>query len=364
MSQTQINGALQIKPGSIPWAAMASGAIVPTSSLVAGALFIQSTGTVSMAASLNMGSNTIIGGAPPVNATDFATKSYVDASVGGFTIHGAEVVSVANIAALTGLPTIDGVTLVAGNVALLVGQTTASQMGPWVVSAGAWTRPSWWASASTIPEGNYFLIDANGTTYKNTKWWVTNTGNIVVDTTPLTFTMDQSGVNYVNGNGLNLSALSFSVNPAPNSGIAVTGTGVAAIGNAAALISVNGGGIGITAASAPAQVILGNASNAPTWTALSGDVTIGPTGVTTVNNISGAGFLKYTAFIANESPAGTVNGTNAAFTLANTPQFLQLYLNGVILEAGSGNDYTIAGTSITMLLVPATGDKLRAYYTH
>ena len=364
MSQTQINGALQIKPGSIPWAAMASGAIVPTSALVAGALFIQSTGTVSMAASLNMGSNTIIGGAPPVNATDFATKSYVDASVGGFTIHGAEVVSVANIAALTGLPTIDGVTLVAGNVALLVGQTTASQMGPWVVSAGAWTRPSWWASASTIPEGNYFLIDANGTTYKNTKWWVTNTGNIVVDTTPLTFTMDQSGVNYVNGNGLNLSALSFSVNPAPNSGIAVTGSGVAAIGNAAALISVNGGGIGITAASAPAQVILGNASNAPTWTALSGDVTIGPTGVTTVNNISGAGFLKYTAFIANESPAGTVNGTNAAFTLANTPQFLQLYLNGVILEAGSGNDYTIAGTSITMLLVPATGDKLRAYYTH
>ena len=364
MSQTQINGGLQIKSASIPWAAMVPGAIVPTSSLVAGALFIQSGGSVAMAASLNMGSNTIVGGASPVNATDFATKAYVDASVGGFTIHGAEVVSVGNIAALTGLPTIDGVTLLAGNIALLVGQTTASQNGPWAVGTGAWTRPSWWASASTLPEGNYFLIDANGTTYKNTKWWVTNTGNIIVDTTPLTFIMDQSGVNYVNGNGLNLSALSFSVNPAPNSGIAVTGSGVAAIGNAAGLISVNGGGIAITPASAPAQVILGNASNAPTWASLTGDVTIGPTGVTTVNNVSGAGFLKYTAYVANESPAGTVNGTNSAFTLANIPQFLQLFLNGVVLEAGSGNDYTIAGTAITMLLVPATGDKLRAYYTH
>ncbi len=364
MSQTQLNGASQIKSGSIPWAAMAPGAIVPTASLVQGPLFIQSGGSVAMTAPLNMGSNNIQSLAPPVNATDAATKSYVDATINGFTIHGAEVVSVANVTTLSGLPTIDGVTLAAGNVALLVGQTTGSQMGPWVVSAGAWTRPSWWASASSIPEGNYFLIDANGTTYKNTKWWVTNTGPIVVDTTALTFTMDQSGVNYTNGNGLNLSALSFSVNPAPNSGIAVTGSGVAAIANTAALISINGGGIGITAASQPAQVILGNASNAPTWTALSGDVTIGPTGVTTVNNISGAGFVKYTAFIANESPGGSVNGSNAAFTLANTPQFLQLFLNGVVLEAGSGNDYTIAGNALTMLLVPSTGDKLRAYYTH
>lgn len=364
MAQTQINGASQIKAASIPWAAMAAGAIVPTSSLVAGALFIQSGGGVAMTAPLNLGSNTIEALANPVNATDAATKSYVDATINGFTIHGAEVVSVTNIAALTGLPTIDGVTLTAGNVALLTAQTTASQSGPWIVGAGAWTRPAWWASASTIPEGNYFLIDSNGTAYKNTKWWVTNTSSIVVDTTPLTFTMDQSGVNYVNGNGLLLSGLSFSVNPAANGGIAVTGSGVSAIANAANLITVGAAGIGITPATAPAQLILGNAANAPTWTALTGDVTIGPTGVTAVNNVAGAGYMKYPALIANETPAGTVNGANAAFTLANLPQWLQLFLNGVVLEVGAGNDYTIAGTAITMLLVPATGDKLRAYYTH
>ena len=353
MAQTQINGTIQIKNGSIPWAAMTPGAIVPTASLVQGALFIQSGGSVAMTASLNMGSNTIQALSNPVNATDAASKAYVDATINGFTIHGAEVVSVANIATMSGLPTIDSVTLLAGNSCLLTQQTSASQNGPWIVGSGAWTRPSWWASASIIPEGNYFLIDANGTLYKNTKWWVTNTGNIVVDTTALTFTMDQSGVNYVNGNGLNLSALTFSVNPALNGGISVTGAGVAAIANGTNLITVGASGIGITPSTSNAQIVLGNASNVPTWTSLTGDVTIGATGV-----------MKYGALLANETPGGSVNGTNAAFTLANTPQWLQLFLNGVVLEVGSGNDYTISGTAITMLLVPATGDKLRAYYTH
>jgi hypothetical protein len=299
-----------------------------------------------------------------VNATDAASKAYVDATINGFTIHGAEVVAVANVGSLSGLPTIDAVTLSAGNVALLIAQTLPAQNGPWVVGSGAWTRPTWWAAASTIPEGNYFLIDSNGSFYKNTKWWVTNTTNIVVDTTPLTFTMDQSGVNYFNGNGLLLSGTTFTVNPAPNSGIAVTGSGVAAVANAANLISIGAAGIGITPASAAAQVILANASNVPAWTALTGDVTIGATGVTTVNNLAGSGFMKYPALIANEIPGGTINGSNATFALANTPQWLQLFLNGVVLEVGSGNDYTIAGTAITMLLVPQSGDKLRAYYSH
>ena len=40
----------------------------------------------------------------------------------------------------------------------------------------------------------------------------------------------------------------------------------------------------------------------------------------------------------------------------------QIFLNGQLLDAGGGNDYTISGTSITMLSAPITGDKLRATY--
>jgi hypothetical protein len=68
--------------------------------------------------------------------------------------------------------------------------------------------------------------------------------------------------------------------------------------------------------------------------------------------------------IWGETPSGTVNGVNTAFTLANTPMAgtEQIFLNGLLLEAGAGNDYTISGTAITMLQVPVTGDRLRANY--
>lgn len=67
----------------------------------------------------------------------------------------------------------------------------------------------------------------------------------------------------------------------------------------------------------------------------------------------------------NETPTGTINGINVTFTLAHTPlSWIQLYLNGVILEPGAGNDYTLSGSTVTMLFAPATGDKLRVYYIY
>lgn len=366
MSQTTINGATQIKSGTVPWAAMATGAIVPTASLVAGALFIQSGGSVAMAASLNMGTNTIQNVSTPVNANDAASKAYVDATVNGFTIHGARVVAVANVTTLSGLPTTDGVTLTDSQIELLTAQTTQSQNGPWAVHSGAWTRPSWWASAAVIEEGNYFILDPDGTTYKNTKWFVTNTGNVTVDTTAVTFTQDSSGTSYSNGTGLSLTGTVFAV-------LYGTTSTTACVGNDARIPTSLGTGVdtalGISVNTGSGLAVLSSgvlaAAQVPAYTG--GDVTSAGGSLTlTVNNTSGSGFVKYGDFIFNETPSGTVNGSNATFTLANAPASsgvdLELCLNGVCLEPGSGNDFTISGTTITMLLVPQTGDKLRAYY--
>jgi hypothetical protein len=290
-------------------------------------------------------------------------KSYADALINGFTLHGARVVATANVSALTGLPTTDGVTLIDGNCQLNVGQTTQSQNGPWIVHASAWTRPTWWAAAASISEGNYFIIDPDGTANKNTKWFVTNTGAITVDTTAVTFTQDLSGTSYVNGNGLNLAGTTFSVNPLTNGGITVAGGGVSVQANGTNLITVGASGVGISNSGGSGQIIVANGSSVPVWVAASGDVTVAAGGGMTVNNTAGSGFTKYTNFVANETPGGTINGSNAAFTLANTPQWLQLQLNGVTLEPGAGNDYTISAAAVTMLLIPQTGDKLRAYYT-
>lgn len=69
-------------------------------------------------------------------------------------------------------------------------------------------------------------------------------------------------------------------------------------------------------------------------------------------------------FVDKEVPSGSINGSNTAFTLANTPVAGSEhgYLNGLLMESGSGNDYTISGATVTMLTAPLTGDKLRFSY--
>lgn len=69
-------------------------------------------------------------------------------------------------------------------------------------------------------------------------------------------------------------------------------------------------------------------------------------------------------FVDNEVPSGSINGSNVTFTLANTPVSgsVHLYINGLRGKVGSGNDYTISGSTITMEYALATGETLIADY--
>ena len=365
MTQTLIRGSTQIMPGTITSALLASSLNLPTSQLQDGAKFIKSDGTLAMAAALNMASFNINNLATPVNAGDAATKAYVDALANGLTFHQAcRVVSTSNLPTLSGLLTVDAVTLVTGNRVLLTAQTTGSQNGPWVVSSGAWTRPADWTSAATLSEGAYFLIDPDGASYKNTKWICTNTGSFIVDSAATTWSQDQSGSSYSNGNGIALSGTVFSAKINTGTGLGFDGSAnIQIVPDPSGLLSVSASGIRIGGATAGGQMIVANASNNPAWVTPSGDVSVSNAGAMTVNNTSGAGFIKYGNLVANETPSGTINGSNTAFTLANANAYqLELFLNGQLLEPGSGNDYTISGNAVTMLFAPLSGDKLRAYY--
>ena len=79
---------------------------------------------------------------------------------------------------------------------------------------------------------------------------------------------------------------------------------------------------------------------------------------------SNVAYLAASNFVAKETPAGAVDGTNTTFVLANTPiaGTEHLYYNGLLLESGAGNDYTITGGTITMLFAPQSGDKIRCSY--
>lgn len=94
---------------------------------------------------------------------------------------------------------------------------------------------------------------------------------------------------------------------------------------------------------------------------LSGD----PDQYVQVGNLPSGGGLASTNFVYNETPSGTINGSNVTFTLANTPTSgkVTIYKNGV-LQAPT-TDYTISGGTITFVTAPNTNpysDILTANY--
>jgi len=72
------------------------------------------------------------------------------------------------------------------------------------------------------------------------------------------------------------------------------------------------------------------------------------------------------SFADNETPSGTVNGSNTAFVLAHTPSpaaSLQFFVNGVLQVAG-GTDYTLVTATATFGSAPTTGAVLTAFYRY
>jgi len=70
------------------------------------------------------------------------------------------------------------------------------------------------------------------------------------------------------------------------------------------------------------------------------------------------------SLIHNEVPTGDINGTNAAYVLANTPvaNSEQVYLNGVLQQIGPTNDYTLSTATITFNTAPLTGSIILVSY--
>lgn len=92
--------------------------------------------------------------------------------------------------------------------------------------------------------------------------------------------------------------------------------------------------------------------------------TLGTTAITWQEVGVGGGSLLNSNFVDKELPAGSINGSNVTFTLANTPVAgsVHLYLNGLLQDEGGGFDYTISGATITMVTAPASGERLVASY--
>lgn len=103
------------------------------------------------------------------------------------------VATTANLAALSGLLTIDGVVLVAGDRVLVKDQAAGSQNGIYVAAVGAWARAADADDGAKLNSGAIIPIEA-GTANGDTLWMLTTDGAITIGVTALAFSNIQGNV--------------------------------------------------------------------------------------------------------------------------------------------------------------------------
>jgi hypothetical protein len=207
-----------------------------------------------MTGAIAMGTNKITGLGTPTDATDAATKSYVDSAAQGIdwkaSVRAATTTNVTLASDLENGDTLDGVTLATGNRILVKNQSTGSENGIYVVAeSGAPTRST---DADTDAEltSNFAVFVEEGTANADQGYVLTNDGAITVGTTALVFTQFTGLGQVVAGDGL--SKTGNTLNVTAGTGISITGDAVTNEG----VLSITGTANQITASASTGAITL------------------------------------------------------------------------------------------------------------
>jgi hypothetical protein len=147
--------------------------------------------------------------AAPAAATDIANKQYVDYYAAGLSWKApVTVASTANIPTLSGLLTVDTVTLVAGETVLVKNQTNAADNGIYVAASGAWTRS---VGADVWEEFIGAIVFVIEGTQAGTAWFCTAQPGGTLGTTAINWSNFSVASTYTAGTGLTLVGTQFSI---------------------------------------------------------------------------------------------------------------------------------------------------------
>jgi hypothetical protein len=198
------------------------------------------TGAVSMA------TYKITGLGTPTDATDAATKGYVDNAVVGIdwkaSVRAATTANLDISSDLENGDTVDGVTLATGDRVLVKNQSTGSQNGIYIVAAsGAASRSTDCDTAAELT-ASFAVFVEEGTTNADSGYTLTNNGTVTVGTTALTFTQFTGLGQVTAGDGLSKTGNTLNVTAGTGisiSGDAVTNDGVLSIAGTANQITAS-----------------------------------------------------------------------------------------------------------------------------
>ena len=161
----------------------------------------------------------------PTAATDVVNKQYLDGLAAGITWKQAvRVGTTANLTSLSGLQTIDGITLQTADRVLVKNQTNAAENGIYVANSGAWNRAS---DADTWDEYVGAVVFIDGGSQLGAAYYCTAQPGGTLGVTALNWSALSISSSYTAGTGLSLIGNQFSITD--------TGVGAATYGSAAAV---------------------------------------------------------------------------------------------------------------------------------
>jgi len=286
---------------------------------------------------IDMGGHKITNVAPGTDPSDVVIKSQLDSIAAGLDPkESCRAATTGNIT-LSGLQTIDGVSLQVGDRVLVKDQTDPKQNGIYDASVTGWSRSSD-ADGDIVGEvsGGMFTFIEAGTGNAGSGWVVVADGTLDPDTDPITFTQFAGGGALTGGLGINVNGTEIVADTDGSSIINTAGSGsqigIKALGVVAGLLASdsvitskimdgNVTAIKINADIAGSALTKNSTSNAL-------DVNVDGTTISIVGNQLQANATALTAAIAGD---------------------------GLIRNAGSGElDVNVDGTTIEI-----TGDTLR-----
>lgn len=145
----------------------------------------------------------------PTNASDIANKQYVDQIAAGLAVKAPVLVATTVDIALTGLQSIDGVAVVAGDRVLVKNQAAPAENGIYVAASGAWSRATDMAVWAQVPGAFCFVQE--GTSQADNGYVCTSNKGGTINVTPITWVQFNGLATYSAGTGLSLIGNTFSI---------------------------------------------------------------------------------------------------------------------------------------------------------
>ena len=156
--------------------------------------------------------------ADPTTGSHAATKNYVDNL--SFGLKWKDPVKAATTLEITlsGIQTIDGIPILAGDRVLVKNQSTSTTNGIYIAASGPWSRSEDFNSDSEVASGT--LMVSRGTVNADTQWTCT-TDSPVLGTSAIVFVQMNGGSSITAGDGLAYSGNTLNVGTASTSRIVV-----------------------------------------------------------------------------------------------------------------------------------------------